>query len=117
MDQWAYSLDIGRRVAVLDAVREVCLHRGWILLAAHVRANHVHAIVRAEVLPERVMNAFKSYASRTLNRLEVDDPDRKRWARHGSTRWLWTNEDVSGAVRYVVEGQGEPMAVLVGSVP
>ena len=32
-----------------------CAHRGW-SLAAHVRRNHVHAVVEAEVPPERVMN-------------------------------------------------------------
>ena len=57
------------------------------------------------------MNAFKSYASRGLNRAEIDGPDRKRWARHGSTRWLWKDEDVQEAIRYVVSGQGEPMEV------
>ena len=60
------------------------------------------------------MNDFKSYASRGLNRLERDGPDRKRWARHGSTRWLWKDEDVREAIRYVVEEQGEDMAVFVG---
>ena len=57
------------------------------------------------------MHAFKSYASRNLNRLGIDEPDRRRWARHGSTRWLWKDRDVREAIRYVVEGQGEPMEV------
>ena len=77
----------------------------------HVRTNHVHVVVEADVLPEKVMNAFKSYASRGPNRLEIDGGDRKRWARHGSTRWLWKDEDVQEAIRYVVSGQGEPMEV------
>lgn len=81
--------------------------------AAHVRSNHVHAIVEAEVPPERVMNEFKSYASRALNRLGCDEPGRKRWARHGSTRWLWKDQDVRDALRYVAEGQGERMALYV----
>ena len=59
------------------------------------------------------MNAFKSYASRTLNRLEEDTPERKRWARHGSTRWLWKDEEVRNAVRYVVDEQGAAMAVFL----
>jgi hypothetical protein len=59
------------------------------------------------------MNDFKSYASRSLNRLLHDGADRKRWARHGSTRWLWKDQDVREAIRYVVEEQGEPMAVFV----
>jgi hypothetical protein len=40
------------------------------------------------------MNEFKSYASRELNQSTSERPDRKRWARHGSTRWLWKDEDV-----------------------
>jgi len=69
--------------------------------------------VEAEARPETVMNAFKSYASRALNRLGIDEPDRKRWARHGSTLWLWKDEDAQEAIRYVVSGQGEPMEVYL----
>jgi REP element-mobilizing transposase RayT len=85
-------------------------------LAAHVRTNHVHAVVESEVRPEKVMNAFKSYASRGLNRLKPEKSDRKRWARHGSTRWLWKDQDVADAIRYVVQEQGEPMAVFVADI-
>ncbi len=42
MNQAPYLLDRDSRAAVLDALREVCLHRCWGLLAAHVRTNHVH---------------------------------------------------------------------------
>ena len=114
MTQAPYLLDRDSRTIVLHALREVCLHRGWGLLAAHVRTNHVHVVVEAEIRPEKIMNDFKSYASRGLNRLERDGPDRKRWARHGSTRWLWKDQDVREAIRYVVEEQGEDMAVFVG---
>ena len=113
MNQAPYLLDRVSRAVVLQALREVCLHRGWGMLAAHVRTNHVHAVVEAEVRPEKIMNDFKSYASRSLNRLRSDGSDRKRWARHGSTRWLWNDHDVQEAIRYVVEKQGEPMAVFV----
>jgi REP element-mobilizing transposase RayT len=116
MNQTPYSLDRDSRAAVLEALREVCLQRGWNLLAAHVRTTHVHVVVEAEVGPEKVMNDFKSYASRGLNRLGRDGSERKRWARHGSTRWLWKDQDVQKAIRYVVEEQGEPMAVFVADV-
>ena len=78
MLQPPYWLDRERRAAVLLALRGRCTHRGWSLLAAHVRTNHVHGVVEADVRPEKVMNEFKSYASRELNRLERDGPDRKR---------------------------------------
>jgi REP element-mobilizing transposase RayT len=110
MDQPSYALDGDRRTAALQAIQEVCSHRGWSLMAAHVRSTHVHAVVEANARPEKVMNGLKSYASRALNRLGKDEIGRKRWARHGSTHWLWNRKEVSAAIRYVVEGQGDPMA-------
>jgi len=83
MDQAPYQLNARRRKLVLQAMGEACSHRGWMLFAAHVRTNHVHAVVGADVRPEIVMNCFKTYASRALNRSGVDLPNRKRWARHG----------------------------------
>jgi hypothetical protein len=57
--------------------------------------------------------AFKSYASQFLNQANLDGPDRKRLARHGSsTRWLWKQENIAAAIRYVVERQGNSMAVF-----
>lgn len=119
MLQYPYVLDQVSRAVVLTAIQRHCALRGWnlpaahVLLVAHVRSNHVHAIVESETRPERIMNEFKSYASRELNRLGVDSPDRKRWARHGSTRWLWKDEDVRNALQYVIDEQGEFMALFV----
>jgi REP element-mobilizing transposase RayT len=109
MEDEPYQLDRGRREAVLGAIQEVCLCRSWELLAAHVRTNHVHIVVQGEARPEKMMHAFKAYASRRLS----DEAPCKRWARHGSTRWLWKREEISAAMRYVVEQQGEPMSVFL----
>ncbi len=115
MDQPPYRLDAPRRSIVLDALKQVSEHRGWTLLAAHIRSTHVHAIVESYDRPEKIMNDFKSYSSRHL--ANAGDPrSRKRWARHGSTRWLWRDEDVREAVRYVAEAQGEPMAVYIADL-
>jgi REP element-mobilizing transposase RayT len=105
-------MDRSRREAVLAALLERCSDRHWNLLAAHVRTNHVHIVVDADARPERIMNDLKSYASRCLNRVGLDNIARKRWARHGSTRWLWKRQSVSAAIRYVVDRQGDPMAVF-----
>jgi REP element-mobilizing transposase RayT len=93
------------RTAVLSALREYCVHRGWSLLAAHLRTNHVHAIVEADLRPEKVVNEFKSYASRELNRLDHDGSDRSR-----------KDEDLQQALQYVVEDQGEPMALFIAEM-
>lgn len=112
MDQPPYKMDGRRRDVVLKAIQEVCAHRGWSLLAAHVRTNHVHVVVHALEASERVMNDFKAYASRRLNEEGFDGRDRKRWTRHGSTRYLWKPEHVEAAIQYVVHEQGTPMAVF-----
>jgi len=117
MDQTPYELDAVRRNAVLRSIQKVCVYRRWALLAAHVRTNHVHTVVRAEVQPELVLNAFKAYASRLLNQMQVDVAGRKRWARHGSTRWLLTDDNVSAAIHYVLHEQGDEMAVFRATAP
>lgn len=114
MTQDPYELDARRRDIVFSAIREVCAYRVWPLLAIHVRTNHVHVVVQAsEVPPEKVMNDFKSYSSRALNDAGLDEEGRKRWARHGSTQYINSQADLVDAMRYVSEGQGEPMAVWV----
>ena len=101
MDQPPYLLDQLRREAVLGSLLERSAQRGWALLAAHVRTNHVHVVLESEATPERVMNDLKSYASRCLNRAGFDTPGRKRWARHGSTRWLrsWCERSSGDSIR------------------
>ena len=112
MDQVPYMMDGRRRTLVKEAMQEVCAFRGWQLAACHVRTNHVHVVGDAEAALEKVMSDLKAYASRRLNEAGLDARERKRWARHGSTRWLWTKEEVDAAIVYVVGGQGGPMAVF-----
>ena len=111
MKQGTYVLDPAGRDIVLRALRQHCAHRGWKLLAAHVRSTHVHFVVAAEQAPERVLTEAKAYASRALNRHDLGDRSQRRWARHGSTRYLWQTKHVTAAIEYVVYAQGEPMAV------
>jgi REP element-mobilizing transposase RayT len=106
-----YGLDVTRRKIVLEALQAGCAHRGWALIAAHVRTTHVHVVVTAEENPDKVMTALKAYASRDLNESGLDRPGRKRWTRHGSTCDLRTPEAVQRAAKYVIEHQGKPMAV------
>ena len=109
--QRPYSMNSLQRKAVLGAVMEICLYRGWSLLAIHVRSQHVHLVVAGEDAPEKIMEDAKKYASRALNRAVKDSNNRRRWARHGSTRYLWKPDAVGAAIHYVVREQGEPMAV------
>jgi REP element-mobilizing transposase RayT len=103
-----YQLDEPSRSIVLDAIREVCSHESWTLHAAHIRSTHAHVVVSAPGPPERVLGKLKAYASRALNRSEGSV--RKRWARHGSTVYLWQWGHVFDAVEYTHLRQGAPMA-------
>ena len=42
---------------------------------------------------------------------------RPKWTTHGSTRWLWKEENVRSAIDYVLNGQGEDMEVYRGPEP
>jgi REP element-mobilizing transposase RayT len=114
MHQPPYQMDEPRRRAVLEAIIDRCALQDWGLVAAHIRSNHVHVIVQGKDSAEFVMTRLKTAASRRLNELGFEDRTRKRWARHGSTRMLFTEASVQHAVRYVLEGQGEAMSAFQG---
>ena len=109
MTEDAWQPNSRERQIVLQTLTEVSRHRGWILMAAHFRSTHIHVVIQAETKPEPILHAFKSYSSRALSR---DHTTKQRWARHGSTVYLWTSEEIAKAMTYVLENQGDPMDML-----
>ena len=108
--------DAEREVACAT-FEQVCAYRAWQLFAAHVRTTHAHVVVRAEAAPERVMGALKAYASRRIAEAGLRPPGTRLWARHGSTRRLWTIAAVEAARSYTLNEQGEGLAGAVVSGP
>src|SRR5437660_9601324 len=94
-----------QRTVVEDAIRKVCEQRKYTLHAVNARSNHVHSVVTAPRKPEYVLNSFKSYATRKLRETNLLNESIKPWARHGSTPYLWTEDDVQAAIDYVINGQ------------
>jgi REP element-mobilizing transposase RayT len=92
---------------VQDAIREVCDEGKYTLHAVNARSNHVHSVVTASCKPEHVLNSFKSYATRKLREASLLDEGIRPWARHGSTPYLWTEDDLRAAIDYVINGQGD----------
>ena len=111
MKQEPHLLDLAKANIVLGAIREVCRFRGWDLIAAQVRTTHAHVIVDGLQNADRAVVDFKSYASRALG-----TDGRKHWSRGASTRRLSTAGAVSAAITYVVDQQGEPMALALPSI-
>jgi len=102
-----FVLNREQRSVVTSAIREVCDRRGYSLYAVNARTNHVHSVVSAGPKPEYIMNSFKAYATRKLREANLLSDDVRPWARHGSTPYLWTEEDLERAIEYVLNGQGD----------
>jgi REP element-mobilizing transposase RayT len=102
-----FVLDAQTRNIILQAMLDVAGHRNWKIPAIHIRASHIHSVVKAHLKPERIMNDFKIYATRALR---AKGYSRKHfWTYHGSTRYLFTDAKIKEAVYYVLHEQGEPM--------
>ena len=101
-----------QRSVVERAVRDVCLHRKYCLRAINVRSNHAHTVVSAMTAPEPILDTFKSYSTRALRRTGLLDKKIMPWARHGSTIYLWKEDNVARAVAYVILGQDGPFSQL-----
>ena len=100
-------LSLEQRRVVENAIQEVCDHRKYKLHAVNARTNHVHSVVTALRKPEYLLNIFKSYATRKLRESNLLNETDRPWARHGSTPYLWTEDDVRAAIDYVINGQGD----------
>jgi hypothetical protein len=59
--------------------------------------------------PEPILGTFKSYAARALKGAGLISQTVKPWASHGSTIYLWKEEDVAKAIAYVLFGQGDEL--------
>ena len=106
-------LDAHRRSCVERAIRDTCLRRGWHIYALNVRTNHIHVVVSAgSVRPDLMLNALKANATRQMREEGLWDSDRSPWAEKGSKRWLWKEINLSNAIEYVMNGQGDELPRL-----
>ncbi len=95
------------RQTVEAIILEVCAHKGITVYVVNVRSNHVHVVVSAGDTPEKLMTAFKAYATRAMRSAGLVGESNKIWSRHGSTKYLWTDEQIGEAVAYVRFEQGD----------
>ena len=98
--------------ALFAQFNETAAYRGWVLDAVAVVSNHVHLVfgVPNDPDPSEILKSWKSYASRSLNRLGPK-PNAPRWfADGGSKQPLREEEDRIGAIRYVRD-QDRPLLV------
>jgi REP element-mobilizing transposase RayT len=110
MVQPPYVMGPSQRAIVCQAIVQLAQERGWNLLAAHIRSNHVHVVVSAQRDPGRIMSDMKARASRDLTLAGFDTAERRRWTRHGSTQHLFREEEIEAKIRYTLDEQGDRMA-------
>jgi REP element-mobilizing transposase RayT len=108
----AFELGKVERGLVENAIKEVCGVRGFGLYALNIRTNHVHLVVSNGGTVERMMDSFKAYSTKALRAAGLIDNEFKPCSRHGSTRYLWTEEQVATAVDYVLNRQGAELPIF-----
>lgn len=95
---------------------ETAAFRGWTLVVAAVMRNHVHLVVgiAGNPDPSYLMRDFKSYGSRTLNRLYGKPASGTWWAEQGSNRKVKNKRHYDAVVRYVLHQEGALLIWLPG---
>jgi REP element-mobilizing transposase RayT len=107
LKQPAIILNELQRRIVENAITELCEQRKYYLQAINVRTNHAHAVVSAQMKPERIADAFKAFATKKLREENLVNKELKIWSRGRSRRYLWKPRHVELAIDYVLYGQGD----------
>ncbi|HNU06598.1 MAG TPA: hypothetical protein PKO33_02455, partial [Pyrinomonadaceae bacterium] len=69
-----------------------------------------HAVVaNPGIHPKRILNAFKSYATRKMRKTGCWNETHSPWSDKGSKRRLWNTESVERAIDYVTNCQGDEL--------
>ena len=96
-----------QRTLIAEAITEVCSFRQYQLRAVNVRTNHDHAVVSKAIMPEKIVNDFKAYATRRLRLEHEICLGLKVWSRGASTRYLWKPRHIEAAIDYVLYSQDD----------
>jgi REP element-mobilizing transposase RayT len=101
------TMDEHQRTIVLRAIVEHCTLKQWHLIAAHVRSNHVHILVRNTEKIDLVATALKSWSTRALR--QAGYGLQNMWTRGASRRYVFTRDKLREKLNYVIHEQGEMM--------
>lgn len=105
LKQTPFIFDDYQKDIVRKAIEELCRDRMYILQALNVRTNHAHAVVTAQMKPERIADSFKAFATKKLREENAVSTEVKVWSRGRSRRYLWKPRHIELAIDYVLYGQ------------
>jgi REP element-mobilizing transposase RayT len=106
MKQPPVKLNRLRRRAVETSIRDTCTLRRWRLWTLNVRTTHVHAVVSSNNNPSAILTALKANATRSMRENQCWLSGLSPWARGGSKKYLWDEQELIQAIEYVEGGQG-----------
>lgn len=107
-----FTMQENYRETVLQSIIETCRYNHRHLLAAHVRVEHVHLVVRSEISKEKTTGKIKCFSTHALKKQHPELMQRKNfWSYHGSMKNIWVPESIFPALYYVVKKQGNPMSL------
>ncbi len=109
-----YLTDL-QAMRLVDQLHETARYRGRVIDAVAIMPDHVHLVfgVLGDPDPDKMLEGWKVYASRALNREAGWAPPTPRpiwWARDGSKRILKATKNRVGAIRYIRD-QENPLVV------
>lgn len=100
------TLTFKQRKSIEDTITNVSAYNNWKLHALSVRTEHIHVVISAIKSPEEIMNSLKSWCTRKMREHGVWIYDYSPWSYHGSTRYIWHEEDLQRVCNYVLYCQG-----------
>ncbi len=110
-------LNLNHATALLEQFHETVAVRRWLLIAAAIMANHIHAIVGVPGDPEPsdVLGDLKSYGSRRLNQSFVRPESGTWWTESGSKKKLADEMSLKDTVEYV-RTQEFPLLIWINPI-
>jgi REP element-mobilizing transposase RayT len=107
-------LGLEQAEALLEQFHETARYRGWELLAIGIMANHVHIVVGVpgDPDPSDLLESFKPYGSRKLNRRWGKPASETWWTEGGSKRKLRDEAAIRAAIEYV-RNQPKPLVIWI----
>ena len=91
-----------QRDCLTQSIVYVCESRLWKLWEVNVRTNHVHVVLSSSEVPKTILRALKSRSTIDMKSGGLF-AQAKLWTRGGSTRYLWKEDALEAACRYVHE--------------
>ncbi len=97
------------RILVDNIMRKHCRIRKWDLRALNVRSNHVHVVIASPTIdPETIVKQLKEWGTRVLRDHRIIGMQRRAWADHGSTEYLFEEGALEARIHYVLNMQDNP---------